>query len=143
MLLPIFCPAQIKQPLDQSPPRRWQTQWILKRWPLSKIVAQKRSICRAAHTLNWLSPDSSSMPGWRCFHWQFSPNCSPQILLLLLQTFYSVLHNKLYNINNGQSYGLIHAELTFAQQAYRSAVQGVGYELRVTFCDNTRDIHSV
>jgi hypothetical protein len=40
-----FCPAQTKQPLNQSPPHRRQTQWILKRWPLSKTVAQKRSVC--------------------------------------------------------------------------------------------------
>jgi hypothetical protein len=50
-----FCPAQIKQPLDLSPPRRRQTQWISKRWPPSKIVARKRSVCWAAHPLNWLS----------------------------------------------------------------------------------------
>jgi hypothetical protein len=54
--------------IGSVPPRRWQTQWISKRWPPSKIIAQKRSICWAAHPLNWLSPDSSSMPGWRCFH---------------------------------------------------------------------------
>ncbi len=55
MLLPIFCPAQIKQPLDQLPPHRRQTQWILKIWPPSKTVAQKCSICWAAHPLNWFS----------------------------------------------------------------------------------------
>ncbi len=49
-----FCPAQIKQPLDQSPPRQRQNQWILKRWPPSKTVAQKRSVCWPAHPLNWL-----------------------------------------------------------------------------------------
>ncbi len=55
MSLPIFCPAQTKQPLDQSPPRRRQIQWTSKRWPPSKTVARKRSVCWAAHPLNWLS----------------------------------------------------------------------------------------
>ncbi len=55
MLLLIFCPAQTKQLLDQSLPRWRQIQWISKRWPPSKTVAQKRSICWAAHPLNWLS----------------------------------------------------------------------------------------
>ncbi len=55
MLLPIFCPAQTKQPLDQSPPRWRQIQWISKRWPPSKTVAQKHGVCWAAHPLNWLS----------------------------------------------------------------------------------------
>jgi hypothetical protein len=40
-----FYPAQTKQPLDQSPPRQWQIQWILKRWLLSKTAARKRSAC--------------------------------------------------------------------------------------------------
>ncbi len=55
MSLQIFCPAQIKQSLDQSPPRRRQIQWISKRWPLNKTVARKRRVCSAAHPLNWLS----------------------------------------------------------------------------------------
>jgi hypothetical protein len=38
MSLPIFCPAQTTQPLDQLPPRRWQTQWFSKRWPPSKTI---------------------------------------------------------------------------------------------------------
>jgi hypothetical protein len=38
----IFCSAQIKQPLDQLPPRWWQTQWILKRWPPSKTRCPER-----------------------------------------------------------------------------------------------------
>jgi hypothetical protein len=42
-------------PLEQSPPRWRQIQWILKRWPPSKTVAQKCSVCWAAHLLNWLS----------------------------------------------------------------------------------------
>jgi hypothetical protein len=41
MSLQIFCPAQIKKPLDQSPPRRRQIQWISKRWPPSKTVARE------------------------------------------------------------------------------------------------------
>jgi hypothetical protein len=40
-----FCPAQTKQLLDQSLPRWWQIQWISKRWPPSKTVALKRSVC--------------------------------------------------------------------------------------------------
>ncbi len=48
MSLLIFCPAQTKQPLDQSPPLRRQIQWISKRWPPSKTVAQKCSVCWAA-----------------------------------------------------------------------------------------------
>ncbi len=55
MSLQIFCPAQIKQPLDLSPPHQRQTQWISKRLPPNKTVAQKRSVCSAAHPLNWLS----------------------------------------------------------------------------------------
>jgi hypothetical protein len=43
-----FFVPQTTQPLDQSPPRRRQIQWISK----SKTVAQKRSICWAAHPLN-------------------------------------------------------------------------------------------
>ncbi len=50
-----FCPAQTKQSLDQSPPRWQQTQWISKRWPPSKTIAWKRSVCWAAHPSNWLS----------------------------------------------------------------------------------------
>ncbi len=41
--------------LEQSPPQLWQIQWISKRWPPSKTVAQKCSVCWAAHPLNWLS----------------------------------------------------------------------------------------
>jgi hypothetical protein len=37
-----FCPAKTKQPLDQSPPCRRQTQWISMRWPPSKAIARKR-----------------------------------------------------------------------------------------------------
>ncbi len=55
MLLRIFCPDHPPPPLDQSPPQRRQIQWISRRWPLSKPVAQKRSACWAAHLLNWLS----------------------------------------------------------------------------------------
>jgi hypothetical protein len=32
-------------PLEQSPPRRRRIQWISRRWPPSKTVAQKRSVC--------------------------------------------------------------------------------------------------
>ncbi len=54
MSLLIFCPAQPHKPLDQSP--LWsQTQWIMKRWPPSKTVVQKRSACWVAHLSNWLS----------------------------------------------------------------------------------------
>ena len=55
MSLQIFCPVQIKQPLDQSPPCRRQIQWISKRWPPNKTVDRKRSVCSAAHPSNWLS----------------------------------------------------------------------------------------
>jgi hypothetical protein len=56
MSLLIFVPTTPPPPLEQSPPRRRrQIQWILKRWPPSKTVAQKRSICWTAHLLNWLS----------------------------------------------------------------------------------------
>jgi hypothetical protein len=35
----------LSQPLEQSPSQRRQIQWISKRWPPSKTVAQKRSVC--------------------------------------------------------------------------------------------------
>jgi hypothetical protein len=55
MLLLIFYPDHPLFPLEQLPPRRRQIQWISKRWPPSKTVAQKCSVCWAAHLLNWLS----------------------------------------------------------------------------------------
>ncbi len=51
-----------RSPLEQSPPRRRQIQWISKRWPPSKTVAQKRSVCWAAHLLNWLSARQALNP---------------------------------------------------------------------------------
>jgi hypothetical protein len=47
-------PPPQSSPLDQSPLRR-QTQWITKRWPPSKTVAQRRSAFWAAHPSDWLS----------------------------------------------------------------------------------------
>jgi cleavage and polyadenylation specificity factor subunit 1 len=41
-----FCPAQIKQPLDQLPPCQRQTHWISKRWPPSKTVARNAAFAR-------------------------------------------------------------------------------------------------
>jgi hypothetical protein len=37
-------------------------------------------------------PDRRSTPGWRCFHRQFSPNCSPQIQKNILKHFHNVAH---------------------------------------------------
>ncbi len=54
-MLPIFClPSPLpRNSLKQSPPRRWQIQWILKSWPPSKTAAQKRSACPAVHHSIW------------------------------------------------------------------------------------------
>jgi hypothetical protein len=59
-------------PLERLPRRR-RIQWISRRWPPSKTVAQKCNICEAAHLLNWLSTRKALNA------WHFSPNCSPQV----------------------------------------------------------------
>jgi hypothetical protein len=111
MSLLIFCPTQTKQPMDQSPPRQWQIQWISKRWPLSKTVAQKHSICWAAHTLNWLSarqvlnawlemfpqaiftqlfPSNSEKTFFSIFTMSLTPGGSPPVILFHLGLYGAV-----------------------------------------------------
>jgi hypothetical protein len=46
-------PPPPRNPLKQSPPRRWQIQWISKLWSPSKTAAQKCSACLAVHPSNW------------------------------------------------------------------------------------------
>jgi hypothetical protein len=87
MSLPIFCPAQTRQPLDQSPARWRQTQWISKRWPPGKIVAQKRSVCWVAHPLNWLSA-RQALNAWleifpQAIFAQFFPSNSEKTFLII------------------------------------------------------------
>ncbi len=84
MLLPIFYPAQTKQPLDQSAPRRRRIQWISKRWPPSKTIARKRSTCWAAHPSNWLS--------------------ARQVLKAWLKTFPQATFSQLFPLNSEKSY---------------------------------------
>jgi hypothetical protein len=79
MSLQIFCPAQTKQPLDQSPPHRRRIQWISKRWPPRKTAARKRSACWAAYRSNWLSARQALNTCLEMFLQAilFSSNCSP------------------------------------------------------------------
>ncbi len=96
MSLPIFSPAQTKQLLDQSPPRRRQNQWISKRWPPSKTVAQKCRVCWAAHPLNWLSA-RQALNAWleifpQAIFAQLFPSNSEKTFLIIFTFDHNVAH---------------------------------------------------
>ncbi len=85
----IFCPAQTKQPLDQSPPRRWRIQSISKRWLPSKTTARKRSACKAAHHSNW----SRQIGAQRLAVDVSTGNFRPIVPLKFRQTIFDHFHN--------------------------------------------------
>ncbi len=87
MLLLTSCPVPYRNQLQQSPPRWWQIQLILKKWLPSKTVAQPAAFARRFIPQISFPPDRRPIPSWQCFNWHFSPNCPPKVQKGCLFTF--------------------------------------------------------
>jgi hypothetical protein len=81
--LPIFCPTQTKQPLDQPLPRQQQTQWILKRW-LQRLLGFA--------SLKLAFRQTSAQCLWRRFHRQFPPIVPLKFRKKIFDHFHNVAH---------------------------------------------------